>query len=197
MNRDCWSLVLLAAVTTAAAVTTSSHPHAAVMASAPAPPAVATAVSPGHTILKRDVGTWRARIERAASPGGPLKATKGTEVNTLCCGGLFLLTDLNSSAKKRPFSMRRILGYDPVRDKYISATADSTTSALAFSDGDYDPATVTLTFQGEGGDAGGVMRRVREVLAWEGRDRRTLTIYTPGPDGQEAVSLRITYRRRN
>jgi uncharacterized protein DUF1579 len=148
--------------------------------------------SPGHALLWRDAGTWSAQME--TRKGSAVESSKGTETNTICCHGYFLVTDYSGGTKKAPFAGHGLLGFDPARRKYVSAWVDTADTALEIHEGDYDPATEAMTFKFAAGSHG-TTTAMREVLEWKGTDRRILTLYSRGAGGAEVADMTIRYKR--
>jgi uncharacterized protein DUF1579 len=153
-----------------------------------------TPPSPGHALVRRDLGAWSAQVENRLPAGGPPSA-KGTETGTLCCGGNFVVTDFVGGSKKEPYAAHGLLGFDPDRKKYIAARIDTAGRSLEVRDGDYDAAGDTLTFLYDGPDGRGGTAHLREVSQWKGTDQRTLTVWMPGADGHDTAGLTMAYRR--
>ncbi len=149
-----------------------------------------------HAVLHRLIGEWSARMKVSAKAGDKPEKSRATETVRTCCAGLFVLTELRGKAKKSPRGGRGILGYDPARGRYNLAWAGARSSSLSTGEGDYDPESDTLTFDYEMPDGRGGTRPVREVLAWNGPDRRSRTIFTAGTDGSELPLITIHYRRK-
>jgi hypothetical protein len=69
-------------------------------------------------------------------------------------------------------------------------------AGLSINEGTYDPATKKVTGSMEGPGMAGEIVKSRTVVEYKGTDSRVMTAYTPGPDGKEMQSMRITYTRR-
>ncbi len=160
------------------------------------PTAGVEAPTKAHAALHSLAGEWSAKVKIPASRGSQKQSFRARESNRICCGGLFLLTDLRSTSKKTPRGAHSILGFDPTRQRYLLTRADARKTSLARGLGSHDPATDSLTFTvGQSNDSGGITR-TREVFAWEGTNRRTLTIYAADGEGEESILMSIRYRRR-
>lgn len=147
--------------------------------------------SPEHAILAKDVGSWNARLKAAKESKFEPKSAKGTETNSLCCDGLFLVTDLEGSAKKDRYAGHGLVGYDPGAKRYWSAWIDTADPDLEVALGTWDDATQTLTFP-LGADPGGP---TRETLQHRPDGGRTLTFWEHGKTGQEIPGVVIQYQR--
>ncbi len=152
---------------------------------------------PEHEILKMDAGTWDASVEIVPGPGAPPMTSKGVEVSTIGCGGMCLITDFKGELMPGvAFQGHGVMTWDAAKKKYTGSWTDSMASGLAISSGTYDPATKKATGTMEGPGMTGEIVKSRTVVEYKGTDERVMTAYTPGPDGKETQSLRITYTRR-
>jgi len=163
-------------------------------AAAQSPPAPKP--GPEHELLKEDVGTWDAKVEMFMAPGQPPAASTGTETNTMGCGGLCLITDFKADMMGTPFHGHGTTTYDPAKKKYVGSWTDSMSQALMIGESTYDPAARTMTGWMEGPDPSGKISRMKSVVQYKDANTRVFTMYGPGPDGKEAMGMRITYMRR-
>lgn len=116
--------------------------------SPPAPKA-----TPEHKILAEDEGTWDATIKSYfAGPDAEPKVSKGTEVNTVLPGGLWVLSKFEGDVEGTKFEGRGQFGYDPSKKKYVGTWIDTMTPTLSVLEGTYDAKTKTMTFVGDGYD---------------------------------------------
>ena len=114
-------------------------------------------------------------------------------MNGLCCDGLFLVSDLDGSAKKAHFAGHGLIGYDPAAKRYWSAWVDTLDRTLGVTLGDWDEAKASFTFPL--GDTGGGTGPTRETIAYRPDGGRTLTLWTRGADGREFAGVSIDYQR--
>jgi hypothetical protein len=151
---------------------------------------------PEQEVLARDVGTWDATIE-LNMPGAPAMTSKLTEVNTMGCGGMCLIGDVNGEVMPGvPFKGHGLTAYDASKKKYVGSWSDSMASGLQVSQGTYDPATKSTTSWMEGPDATGATVKTKAVSASIDADHRTMTMFVTGADGKEVQTMKITYTRR-
>jgi hypothetical protein len=147
-------------------------------------------------LLKRDVGVWDATIQILGEPDGAMDVYNGTETNTLVPGGRWLETDFKSRIGGEDFEGHALFGYDPDKRKYVRIWVDSSQAFFWPSEGDYDPATDSLTMWMESNDSNGQVVRWRTVTVWKDAETRVFTMYVPGPETTEAAGMTITYKRR-
>jgi len=106
-----------------------------------------------HKILATDEGTWDATIKAyMAGPDAEPTVSKGTEVNTILPGGLWVLSKFEGSFGSAKFEGRGQFGYDPIKKTYVGSWIDSMNPALSVLEGTYDAKTKTMTFVGDGYD---------------------------------------------
>ena len=150
---------------------------------------------PEHEVLKMEEGTWDAVIEFMPGSGAP--PSKGVEVATIGCGGLCLITDFKGEAMPgMAFHGHGVTTWDVAKKKYVGSWTDSMSQGLAISEGTWDAATKRTTGWTEGPDMTGKVMKTRFVSEHRPDGTRVLTAHAPGPDGKEAMMMRITYTRR-
>jgi len=163
-----------------------------------APPGMPPLPQPGpeHAVLKADEGTWEATVEMLGPPGAPVPPpSKGTETNTLM-GGMWLVTDFKGDMMGMPFAGHGIAGWDSVKKKYVSVWTDNMSPALMTGEATYDPGKKVMTGFMEGPDMTGKVSKMKSTTEWKDADTRVFTMYGPGPDGKEAPTMRISYKRK-
>jgi hypothetical protein len=152
---------------------------------------------PEHEILKRFVGTWEATISMATAPGAPAVENKGTETNTLGCGGLWLIIDYKGDFGGKAFHGHGIQGYDQEKKKYAGVWVDPMSRSLDLSEGAYDRATKTLTSKTRSKDPqSGQVLEFTSKNVFVDDDHRYLAMHLPGPDGKEFEVFKINYKRK-
>jgi hypothetical protein len=183
-----WATALL--VGTVAPVASQS-PAPATPPSLEAPPLP----SPERGLLDAQVGTWDATVEAFMAPGPP-STSKAVEVNTLSCGGRWLVTEFKSDFMGQPFEGHAVLGWDSLKKKLVGSWVDSAGPGLQVVEEEFDPAAKILSGFFEGPDTSGKVERMRSMTEWKDPDTRVLTMFNPGAPGKETISMRITYKRR-
>jgi uncharacterized protein DUF1579 len=148
---------------------------------------------PEHELLKKDVGTWDATIEMLMPPGPP---SKGTETSVMGPGGLWLISDFKSEMMGAPFQGHGVTGWDSSKKKYVGTWVDSMSSGISLSESTYDAAAKTATGSLEGPGPDGQPMKMKAVTQYKDDDTRVFTMFMAGPDGKEAPTMRITYKRR-
>jgi hypothetical protein len=168
----------------------------AVAAHAQQPPPPMPTPGPEHQLFKEDEGTWDATVEMFAPGQQQPMTSKGVETNTLGCGGLCLITDFKSDMGGMTFHGHGTATWDAAKKKYVGSWTDSMSQGMMLTEGTYDPAKRTFTGSSEGPDPTGKIVKSRAVTEYKDKSTRVMSMYMPGPDGKEALGLRITYKKR-
>lgn len=151
---------------------------------------------PEHAVLKMDVGTWDAVVEMTPAPGAPVQKSKGTEVNTMGCGGLCLISDFKADMMGMPFHGHGTTVWDPAKKAYVGSWTDSMSAGLSLGQSTYDPATKKWSGWMEGPDMTGKITKSRSTGEWKDANTKVFRMYAPGPDGKEMQVMTITSTRR-
>jgi hypothetical protein len=150
---------------------------------------------PEHKVLAMDAGTWDATVEMFMS-GAPPMVSKGTEVNTMGCGGLCLISDFKGDLGGMPFHGHGTSTWDPNKKKYVGTWTDSMSSGLSLSEGSYDAAAKTATSTMEGPDPTGKIVKSKAVVEYKDDNMRVMSLFTTGPDGKDVPTMKIRYTKR-
>ena len=152
-------------------------------------------VTPEHKLLEKYAGTWDAEVTMAGPPGQPAVTTPGKSTSKLGCGGLWLVTDFESSIMGMPFSGHEIFGYDAHDKKYVIHWVDSMSSSFSTGDFTFDAKSRTLDGNVHGRDEKGEEMTWRQSDVWKDDDNREWSMYRKGVDGKETAELTIHYKR--
>jgi hypothetical protein len=150
---------------------------------------------PEHQKLAKDAGTWDCVVETTGPDGKPSKS-KATSVCRMQPGGFWLVEDFTGDFMGQPFHGHGVLGYDPLKGKYVGSWCDSMTPSLMVTEGTFDKDGKVLTTTGQGPGMDGKMTTLRLVTTAKDDNTRVFQMFMPGPDGKEACGLTITYTRR-
>jgi hypothetical protein len=154
---------------------------------------------PEHKILASDEGTWDATIRMyAGGPDAEPSVSKGSEVNEVLPGGLWVLSKFEGEFGGMKFHGRGQFGFDPVKKKYVGTWLDSMSTVLSVLEGDYDAKTKTMTYVGDGYDPEHKAKFSQKMVTTMKDDgTRVFTLYMKF-EGQpaEAKFMEITYTKR-
>jgi hypothetical protein len=151
-----------------------------------------------HKILAADEGTWDANVKAfMAGPNADPAVSKGTEVNQVMAGGMWLLSTFDGEFGGAKFQGRGQFGFDPVKKKYVGTWIDSMSPTLSVLEGTYDAKTQTMTYTGDGVDAATKARFTQKmVTVRKGDGGRVFTLYMKFEGGEETKFMEITYTKR-
>jgi len=150
---------------------------------------------PEHKILAMEAGTWDATVEMFM-PGAPPMTSKGTETNTMGCGGLCLISDFKGEFGGMPFHGHGTSTWDPNKKKYVGTWIDSMSSGLSLSEGTYDAAAKKATSTMEGPDPTGKIVKSKTVVEYKDDNTRVMSMFMTGPDGKEVPTMKISYTKK-
>src|SRR5205807_4828609 len=128
-----------------------------------------------HKLLADLDGTWTYTVKMWMTPDPNAKPqeSKGTAVRKSMMDGRFFVMDVNGKMqmpgpdgkpKDMEFKGMGLEGYDNVKKKFVSSWIDSMGTGIEFSEGSYDPATKTFTYNLEMEPMPGMKSQVREVI---------------------------------
>lgn len=152
-----------------------------------------------HELLAKDVGTWDATIKSwMGGPSSEPMVSQGVEVVKPLPGGLWIISEFDGKFGDQEFHGCGQTGYDTKKKKYVGTWVDSMTTELMTVEGDYDPATRTLTTYAKGSDAAGKPYEAKMTGKHENDDTRvfTMSMKTDGTKGEYVKMMEITYKRR-
>lgn len=142
---------------------------------------------PEHEILKKREGTWDLTMQF----GG--METKGTVVNKMEVGGMWLVSNLESDLFGQKFYGKGLDSFDPTTKKYIGVWIDSMGSRPMTLEGTYDKATKTMTLSGDGPGMDGQPTKYKSVSTMPDDNTINFSMYVG--DGKDPA-FTIVYKRR-
>ncbi len=143
-----------------------------------------------------DAGTWDATVEMFVPGAAQPMVSKATEVNTMGCGGLCLISDFKGDFGGMPFHGHGTSTWDPNKKKYVGTWTDSMSSGLSLSEGTYDAATKKSTSTMEGPDPTGKIVKSKAVVEYKDANTRVMSMFTTGPDGKDVPTMKISYTKK-
>jgi hypothetical protein len=162
------------------------------------PPPVQEAL-PEHKILAAEEGAWDATIRTYhGGPDAEPSVSRGSEVNEVLPGGLWVLSKFEGDFGGMKFHGRGQWGYDPVKKKYVGTWLDSTSTILSVLEGEYDARTKTLTFVGDGYDPGQKVKFTQKMATQTKDDGSRVFTLSMKFEGQpaEVKFMEISYSKR-
>ena len=149
-------------------------------------------------ILAADEGTWDATIKMFAPGSSEPQVSKGTEVNEMMPGGMWLLSKFDGEFGGMKFHGRGQFSYDSAKKKYIGTWIDSMAPALAMLEGSYDAKTKTMTYTGDGVDPDGKQKYTQKMVTTTKDDgTRVFTLFMKYEGAPNEMKLmEITYTKK-
>jgi hypothetical protein len=151
-----------------------------------------------HEILKKELGTWEATVKSYVGPTGlndEPQVSTGKETNEMI-GEFWLVSRFEGNFGGMPFVGQSMMGYDAGKQKYVGNWIDSFSPNPTKMVGTYDAETKTMTYESTGVGMDGNPMKGKNVVVYEGDDRRVMTMHMamPGQDSM-AKAMEIVYER--
>ena len=158
-----------------------------------------------HKLLKDSVGTWSYTVKMwmNGDPSSKPEESRGIAKRTAIMDGRFVVMDVagrmqmpgaDGKMKSMTFKGHGLEGYDNVKKKFVGTWMDNMGTGIMMSEGDYDPATKTFTYNSEMEPMPGMKTAVREVLKMTDKNHMTFEWYE-NRGGQEVKTMEINYTR--
>jgi Protein of unknown function (DUF1579) len=158
-----------------------------------------------HKLLADMNGSWNYTIKMWMNPDPNAKPqeSKGTATRKSVMGGRYFVMDVSGKMqmpgedgkmKDMQFKGMAVEGYDNVKKKFVGSWIDSMGTGIQSSEGTYDPATKTFTFNMEMEMMPGMKTPVREVIKVTDKDHMLLQWYE-NRGGNEVKTMEIAYTR--
>lgn len=152
------------------------------------------APGPEHKALAESVGTWTTTSKMWMEPGKPPMESTGSEEVKSVLGGRFFTMHFTGNMMGKPFEGMGMEGYDNTKKKYVMTWADSMGTMIIYAEGTGD--AKQRTFTGEETMPNGQKRPFKWVVKADSKDKHTMEMWAPGPDGKEAKEMEIVYTRK-
>jgi hypothetical protein len=159
-----------------------------------------------HKLLADIAGTWNYTVKMWMNPDAQAEpmVSKGTATRKAVMGGRYYQFDVkgqmqmpgaDGKMKDMEFKGMALEGYDNVKQKFVSTWMDNMGTGILISEGTYDPATKSFTFNAEMEMMPGMKTKVREVINVVDKDHHTFEWYEDR-GGKEAKTMEINYTRK-
>jgi len=158
-----------------------------------------SAPGPEHKILEGLTGTYDAKVKAFLEPGKPPEESTGLMKRKMLMGGRYLQEDYDGKLGPDTFSGLGIIGFDKLKKKYVLSWIDSNSTGFMTSEGTYDAAKKTLTYESEDFDPGtGKRMKGRDILRIDNENQQTFEMYRQPPEegAKELKVLEIVYTRK-
>jgi hypothetical protein len=156
-----------------------------------------------HKLLGNMAGSWTYTAKMFMDPSGKPQESKGTATRKAIMDGRYYVAE-HTGKFKMPgpdgkmqdmnFKGMSIEGYDNVKKKFVSAWVDNMSTLIMNSEGTYDAATKTFTYNAECEMMPGKITKIREVIKVVDKDHHVFEWYD-NMHGAEAKTMEISYTR--
>ncbi|MES3038275.1 MAG: DUF1579 domain-containing protein, partial [Bdellovibrionota bacterium] len=92
-----------------------------------------------HKVLAGIAGNWKTVSQMWHSPDGKPETSKGSANLKMILGGRWLQQEFKGSAMGQPFQGIGMIGYDNVKQKYVTNWYDSMSTGTLTTEGEFDP----------------------------------------------------------
>jgi hypothetical protein len=152
-----------------------------------------------HKLLEVLAGNYSAKARAFVEPGKPPEESAGVMKRKMIMGGRFLQEEYEGKIGPESFSGMGIIGFDKIRKKYVLSWIDSMSTGFMTSEGSYDSAKKTFTYQSEDFDPStGKKMKGRDLLRIDSAEQQTFEMYRQELDEgtKEFKVLEIVYTRK-
>jgi len=157
----------------------------------------ATKMGPHHEHLKYFVGEWDAVSKWMMAPDAPPDVSKAASSCRLLFGGRFLEQSYKGEAMGQPFEGRSVMGYDTLKEKYVSTWIDNMSNSIYSESGSCDKDGKVYTMTGEAIDPmTHKLKKTKSVIKIISDDEHVFEMYAEDDNGKPFKQLEITYKRR-
>jgi len=145
-----------------------------------------------HQVLKRDVGTWHAKVKMFNPVTGEAEENEATEVNQLVCNGLWLSSRFKGEVMGTELTGHAMLGYDTIKQKYVGTWVDNFSSSMMTMEGEFDPEKEQFVFIVKGTEPDGTPMEQVHTVKYNEDGTRTFVM-----ESQGTKILEVHYTRRD
>ena len=152
--------------------------------------------APQQQLAEHFRGDWSVKATMWMDPSAPPMTEAGTSTNTVEYGGRHVRSKYTGTFMGQPFTGEAITSYDNTKGKFINSWFDSMGTGQYMSEGDYDPATKTYTFQGTMSDPTKPDKTttMKDTIRFTDADHYVMESYELA-DGKETKMMQLEYTR--
>ncbi len=144
-----------------------------------------------HKMLATQNGTWDNEMTMWMEPGKPPSTSKSVSVNKMIIGGRYQQSTYTGQMMGEPFEGISILGYDNLKKKFVNSWVDNGGTGIMYMEGNYDPATKTITLTGTMPDpTTGKDCTMRQVISLTDDKHNTMEMYNTPAGGKRNEDVR-------
>jgi hypothetical protein len=150
-------------------------------------------VGPELALLRNDVGEWDGVLTITPAPGAAPQESKGRLIGKLISGGRWLILDFKNHTTG--FEGHGIYGFNAAKKRYVGTWVDDMRGDIIVAEGDWDPATKTLTYHWSMSLPNGSAMAWTETSEKVSDKEQIFRIFLPQPDGSVFEMMRAVYRK--
>jgi hypothetical protein len=155
-------------------------------------------MTPGamHQKMAKWDGKWDSDITLWMAPGAPPQKTKSTALNKMVMNGLYQESTHSGNMMGMPFNGKGTLGYDNLRNVFVSTWIDNMGSGIMYLEGPMDETGKIIMLKGKMTDPGtGYMTDVRETMTLKDDNTQVMEMFVAMPGGKEMKTMEIKFTR--
>jgi len=158
---------------------------------------VKEAATPGqaHANLQPLVGKWVTETKIWMDPNRAPEVSKGRANHEWMLGKRFIKEDYSGKFGGQAFQGVGTIGFDNVKQEYVSTWVDTMGTGIMTSEGKFDPATHSIEMNGKYSCPMMGEKEARTVTKILSNNTHVFEMYDRTPDGKEFKTLEITYKR--
>lgn len=128
-------------------------------------------------LLAQDAGTWTASCKFwFAGPDADPMTSEGSEVNRKLGDSGWIISDFEAEIGGEKFRGHGVTGYDPEKKKVVGSWVDTMSPRMMSIEGDYDPATKTISYEFDETGPQGEKLRAKHTVQYK-NGGRVMTAY--------------------
>lgn len=146
-------------------------------------------------ILRKDVGTWNAKLT-LWMPGQDEPVTaEGVETNRMM-GDVWLVSDFKGEIFGQAFEGRASMKFDEKKKKYVGTWIDNMEPYMSMVEGEWDEEASSLNCMNTWTDPNsGETVKSRSVVKYNKDGSRVMTMYQTDESGKEVKAMMIEYTK--
>jgi len=149
-----------------------------------------------HKQLQPFIGKWKTESKMWMGPNTAPSVSHGTATSRWVLDGRIIQEEYTGTMMGKPFKGLSLLGFDKIKGKYYATWNDSMSTAIMYSEGDYNTETRELTMHGEYIDpVSKEKRQTKLVTRIESPTHHVFEMYELNADGQQFKAMQIDYRK--
>jgi hypothetical protein len=151
----------------------------------------------GQKLLEPFIGEWNIDSEWWAAPGAPVQESEATSTVEWIFDGRYTMERVEGEMEGMPFRGMGIVGYDNYAQKYNSLWIDNMSTMFFLETGTANEEGNEFVLEGTYDDyiTGEKAKPSRTVVKIVNENVRTSEMYTTTPDGEEYMTMKLTYTR--